>query len=201
LEEGHSALDTKVRVRLMGIDTHDMHFVGIVQSERLEHVKSTRCVRAPIVRDEHCLPLGQRRRDSDNRARTLLHDYGEGIVRRVLRFKVKKSVLSKHDEVILLDLQENMRSWDPGILEYLARDICLGTPLGTVLQELLDFVAGIREQGGIMVHFVDASPKRHGLWLADGWGIDNPQPDEHGTRVLRPLDTKFHCSCTVRRTV
>jgi hypothetical protein len=42
-------------------------------------------------------------------------------------------VLPEHDEVILLGLQDNMLGWEPGILEYLARYICLGTPLCTVL--------------------------------------------------------------------
>src|SRR5262249_35005419 len=66
---------------------------------------------------------------------------------------------------------------------------------------LLDFVAGVRQQGGITVRFVGAPPNRHGLGLADGGGIENPQPDEHGARVLRPSDTQFYCGCTVRRTV
>src|SRR5712691_1256859 len=94
-----------------------------------------------------------------------------------------------------------MLGWEPGILAYLARYTRLGTPLCTVLQELVYFVAGVREQGGIMMHFVGASPQRHGLRLADGWGIDNPQSYEHGARVLGPSDTKFHCGYTVRRTV
>jgi hypothetical protein len=147
------------------------------------------------------LPLGQCGRDSDDRTRTLLHDYVERFIGLFLGFKVKKSVLPEHDKVILLRLQENMLGREPGILEGLVRDTRLGTPLRTVLQELLYLVVGVREQSGIMVHFVGACPKRHGLRLANGWGIDNPQPDEHGARAVCPSDTKFHCGCTIHRTI
>jgi hypothetical protein len=131
----------------------------------------------------------------------VFHDHVQRFVRLFLGFKVKKGVLPEHDEVILLGLQENMLGGEPGILEELIPDTCLGTPLCTVLQELLYFMAGIRKQGGIMVHFVGACPKRHGLWLTDGWGIDNPQPNEHGASVLRPADTQIHGGCTVGRTI
>src|SRR5262245_53183504 len=174
LQESHSVLDTEARFLLLGIDAHYVHVVGAGQAERLEHVEGTSRVWAPIIRDEHCPPLGQRRRDSDNRTWTLLDHHGEGIVRCILGFKMKKGMLSKHNKVIVLGLQENMRSRKPGILEAVARNSCLGTALGTVRYELRDFVAGVCEQGGIMVHFVGACPKRHGLWLADGWGVDNP---------------------------
>jgi len=185
----------------MSIDAHNMHFVSIVQLESLEHLQGSHRLQAPVVCNDYYLPCGHCNGDSDDRTRTLFQHRVEGGIRLWLSFKVKKGVLPEQDEVILLGLQENMLGWEPGILEYLARYICLSTPLCTILQELLDFVAGVREQGGIMVHFVGASPKRHGLWLADGWGIDNPQPDEHDARVLRPSDTKFHCGCTVCRTV
>jgi hypothetical protein len=185
----------------MGIDAHDMHFVGIVQPYSLEHLQGPHRVRAPIVGNDHYPPRRQGGGDSDDRTWTLFQHRVEGGIRLLLGFKVKKGVLPEHDEVILLSLQENMLGWEPGILAYLARYTCLGTALCTVLQELLYFVAGVREQGSIMVHFVSASPKRHGLRLADCWGIDNPQTYEHSARVLRPSDTKFHCGCTVRRTV
>jgi hypothetical protein len=110
-------------------------------------------------------------------------------------------MLPEHDEVILLGLQENMLGWQPGILEYLARYTRLGTSLCTVPQELLYFVAGVRQQGGIMVHFVSTCPERHWLWPAYCRGIDDPQPYDYSTRTLRPLDTEFHCGGTVRRTV
>jgi hypothetical protein len=116
----------------MGIDAHYVHVIGASQAERLEHVEGTCRVWAPIIRDEHCPPLGQRRRDSDHRTWTLLYHHGEGIVRCILGFKMKEGILSEHDEVIVLGLQENMRSGEPGILEDLARDPCLGTALGTV---------------------------------------------------------------------
>ena len=201
LQEGYSMLGATGRVFLLGIDTHYMHVVGTGQSERLEHVQGTRRVWAPIVGDNHRLPLGQCGRDSDDRARTLLHDHVERCIRFFLGFKVKKGVLPEHDKVIPLGLQKDLLSRETTILEELAGNICLGTAPRTVLQELLYLVVGVRQQGGIMVHFVGACPKRHRLRLADGWGIDNPQPDEHSARVLRPSNTKFHCGCTVCRTV
>jgi hypothetical protein len=133
VEEGHGARDAVGRARLLGIDTHHVHVIGAVQSERLAHVEGTRGVRAPIVGHHHGPPLGQRGRDSDNRAGILLHHHGERVVWRVLRFKVKKGVLAEHDEVIVLGLQENMRGWEPGILEDVVRAPCLGTPLGKAL--------------------------------------------------------------------
>ena len=67
---------------------------------------------------------GQRRQDVDSVEGPRV----EGGIR-LLSFKVKKGVLPKHDEVILLALQENLLSWAPGILEYLARYTGLGTSL------------------------------------------------------------------------
>jgi hypothetical protein len=145
LQEGHSTRCATGRAFLLGIDTHHVHVVGVVQAERLEHVQGTRRVWAPIVGDHHRLPLGQGGRDSDDRTRALLHDYVERFIRLFLGFKVKKGVLPEHDEVIFLGLQENMLGGEPGILEELARDTCLGTPLCTVRQELLYFVAGVRK--------------------------------------------------------
>ena len=201
LQEGHGAVDIEVRFLLMSIDTHDVHFVGIVQPYSLEHLQGPNRVQAPVVCNDHYPPRGQCGGDSDDRTWTLLQHRVEGGIRLLLSFKVKKGVLPKHDEVILLGLQENLLGWEPGILEYLARYTGLDTSLCTVLQELLYFMASVLEQGGIMVHFVSTAPERHGLRLADGWGIDNPQPYEHGTSMLRPSDTKFHCGCAVRRTV
>jgi hypothetical protein len=158
-------------------------------------------VRAPVVGHDDDSPFGQGGRDSDDRTWALFQHDVEGGIRLLLGCKVKKGVLPEHDEVRVLGLQENMLGWEPGILEELACDTCCGTPLCTVLRELLDFLASVRQQGGIMVHLVGASPKRHGLGLADGGGIDNPQTDEHGSRGLRPSDTKFHCRGTVCGTI
>jgi hypothetical protein len=173
LQEGHSALGATGGAFLLSIDTHYVHVVGAVQAERLEHVQGTRRVWALVVGDKHRMSLDQCGRDSDDRTRTLLHDHGEGFIRLFLGFKVKKGVLPEQDEVILLGLQENMLGREPGILEELARDTCLGTPLRIVCQELLYFATSVREQGGIMVHLVGACPKRHGLRLTDSWSIDN----------------------------
>jgi len=57
----------------------------------------------------------------------------EGFVGLLLGFKVKKGVLTEQDQVIPLGLQENLLGGQTDILEYLARHIGLGTPLGTVL--------------------------------------------------------------------
>jgi hypothetical protein len=67
------------------------------------------CGLPPIVGDNHRSPFDQGGRDSDDRTRALLHNHGEGFIRLILGFKVKKGVLPEHDEVIVLGLQENMR--------------------------------------------------------------------------------------------
>jgi hypothetical protein len=69
----------------------------------------------------------------------------QGVVGLLLCFKVKKGVLTEHNKVIPLGLQQDLLSGETSILEDLAGDICLGTALRTVLQELLYFVAGVRE--------------------------------------------------------
>lgn len=106
----------------------------------------------PIVRHDHRPSLGQRGWNSDDRARTLLHDHVERVVRRVLRGTVKKGLLPEHDQILLCGLQEQARG---GSTDLLPR-YCM---------------MGLREHGGIMVHFVGASSKRHGLRLADGGGV------------------------------
>jgi hypothetical protein len=119
----------------------------------------------------------------------------------LLRFKVKKGVLTEQNEVIPLGLEKDLLGWQTNILEELAGDICLGTSPRTVLQKLPYFVGSVHKQAGIMVHLVGASPKWHWLWLIDCWGIDNPQPDEHSARALRPLDTEFDRGRAVLRTI
>jgi len=69
----------------------------------------------------------------------------EGVVGLLLRFKVKKGVLTEQDEVIALSLQKDLLGGETNILEDLAGDIGLSTAPCTVLQKLLYFVAGVRE--------------------------------------------------------
>src|SRR5262245_19338991 len=95
MQEGHSVLGATCSSFLLGIDTHHVHVIGTVQSECLEHVEGTRRVWAPIIGDNHCPPRGQRGRDSDDRARTLLHDCVQRFVRLGLCFKVKKGLLTE----------------------------------------------------------------------------------------------------------
>jgi hypothetical protein len=57
----------------------------------------------------------------------------EGVVGLLLRFKVKKSVLTEQDHVIALGFQKNLFGGETNILKELAGDICLGTAPRTVL--------------------------------------------------------------------
>src|SRR5262249_42069952 len=102
VQEGHSALDAAVCMLLMGIDTHDMHLLGVRQSQNLEHVQGTSRVQAPVIRHDHCPPLGEGSGNGDDRTWTLFEHYLQGVVGRLLRFKMEKGVLTEHDEVIPL---------------------------------------------------------------------------------------------------
>ena len=158
-------------------------------------------MQAPVVRHDHYPPLGQCGGDGDDRTWALSQHRVQGVVGLLLGFKVKKGVLTEQDEVIALSLQKDLLGGETNILEDLAGDIGLSTAPCTVLQKLLYFVAGVREEAGIMMYFVGASPNRHGLWLTDCRGIDNSQPYEHSARALRPLDAECHCGGAVRRSV
>ena len=145
LQEGHGRLNTAICLLLMWIDTHDMHFLGALQSYNLEHMQSTSRVQAPVIRHDYYTPLWQGSGDGNDRPWALFEYHVQSIVGLLLRFKVKKGVLTEHNEVIPLGRQQDLLSRETSILEDLAGDICLGTALCTVLQELLYFVAGVRE--------------------------------------------------------
>ena len=133
VQEGHSTLDAALCLLLLGINTHDVHLPGVLQPEHLEHLQGTSRVQAPVIRHDHYPPLRQGAGDSDNRARALFEHHLESIVGLLLRFKVKKGVLTEHDEVVALGLKEDLRSRGTRILEHLAGDICPGTALRTAL--------------------------------------------------------------------
>jgi hypothetical protein len=57
----------------------------------------------------------------------------EGVVGLLLRFKVKKGVLTEQDQVIALGFQKNLLGGETNILKDLAGDIGLGTAPRTVL--------------------------------------------------------------------
>jgi len=125
----------------------------------------------------------------------------ERVIRLVLRFKVNKGLLTKQDQIIPWGLQEQALGGRTDLLPRLVRDSCLGTALPKVAQEPRHFVIGFREQYLITLGFVSGCPKRHGLHLADCWGIDNPKADEHSVPALRPADAKSYGTCAVHRTV
>ena len=90
-------------------------------------------MQAPVIGHDYGLPLGQGSGDSDEWTWALFEHRLESVVGLLLRFKVKKGMLTEQDEVVALGLQKDLLSRETNILEELAGDIGLSTAPRTVL--------------------------------------------------------------------